>query len=435
MIHFSFSDIRKMQQNQLEVTSKLVATHGPVVHAKIMRIADFFIISEPSLVREILVKHADDLERDPNTKGVFQRIMGKGVLVAEGDAWRQQRKLMQPAFHMSRIQTYADVMAQYTHDVVESWHTGQVIDVAEMLTALTLRIIARTMYGVDLEEQTQRIGFLMGELSRLGEEELRMSAVPPAWIPTKHNRYQKQVRAELETMLSKIIAERRADPTAYDDLLAMLLQATDEDGNGLSDELLLDECFTLFFAGHETTAAALTWAMHALNQYPEKLALARQEVDDVLQGKPMTFEDLRRLPYLEAVIKETLRLYPPAPGFARAVQTPFSAGDYDFPKRAIIFFNSFETHRREDLFVDAKRFIPERFLDEATTPDRYAYFPFGAGSRICIGNMFAMMEATILLATLLQNADFARVDDAPVVMDPRITLRVRDPLKMQVSLR
>ncbi len=432
MIRLNFSQAKQLQTDKITMMTALTAQHGHVIQAKMFGMKLCFI-SEPTLTRELLLKQAANLQRDAITRTMFQRITGDGVLVAEGPQWQRQRKLVQPAFHALRIKAYADIMATYTQDMLANWQAGSTVSFEDAFTALTLRIIARTMYGVDLEPQVAEIGALMGKLSKLGEDQLGMPMVPPLWIPTRHNRQQKATRAAVEKILKEIIADRKQAPAENDDLLSMLLLARDEDGQPMTETQLVDECFTLFFAGHETTAAALTWATYLLTQHPDCLETAQAEIAAVLGERAVTFEDLPKLPYVEAVIKETLRLYPSAPAIAREVITPFEAGGYDFQKKALLIFNIHATHHREDLFANADEFQPERFLDPDRQPDRFAYMPFGGGSRYCVGQLFAMMEATIILTTLLQNVSFARVDTAPAVMEARITLRMRDPLRMRVQ--
>jgi cytochrome P450 len=258
-----------------------------------------------------------------------------------------------------------------------------------------LRIIAKTMYGVDLADQTAAIGHHMQTLLSIAEAQLGQFVVAPSWLPTRQNRRQKEALAAVRALLRDIIRQRQAEGVDKGDLLSMLLQARDEDGRPMPEEQLLDECMTLFVAGHETTAAALTWCFALLTDHPAVAERLTAEVDEVLQGQPIQFEQIAALPYLDGVLKETLRLYPPAFGFGRAVQEPFSVAGTAFPQKAILRFSVYATHHSPLYYDEPEAFRPERFLDEATKPDRYTYLPFGAGSRICVGNMFAMMEAAV----------------------------------------
>jgi cytochrome P450 len=267
------------------------------------------------------------------------------------------------------------------------------------------------------------------------EAQLKMNFIPPKWLPTRLNRRFNRAYQKITELLRRIIRERQAEGRDHGDLLSMLLSVRDEDGKAMPEQQLLDECLTLFVAGHETTAAALTWSWYLLAQHPDVAAQLYSEIEEVLGGEPITFAKLPSLPLLEAVVKETMRLYPPAFGFGRAVQEAFAVGDYNFPKGAIILFNSFVTHRRPDLYEEPEAFRPKRFMDKATEPDRYTYFPFGAGPRICLGNMFAMLEAQVILATMMQQVQLELAVTRPVELDTLVTLRPKEPLLMRVGER
>lgn len=432
MKKLSFADMRRFREDQLSFMLQAAQEMGGVAHVKMLWVEMFFV-SEPAMIRELLIHHAQQLHRDPFVSRVFKRFMGSGVFVAEGETWQRQRRLMQPAFHAMRIRDYTETMAAYTRDMVSGWQPGQEVVIDQALAQLTLRIIARTMYGVDLESETAVIGQLMQEILTVAEAQLGMAAPPPPWLPTPGNRRQQRALRQVKTLLRAIIRRRRAEGIDRGDLLSMLLAVRDEEGRPMPEQQLLDECVTLFVAGHETTAAALTWTWYLLARHPHVLASLQAEVEAALAGAAMTFEKLAEMPLLEAVVKETLRLYPPAFGFGRMVMEPFTAGGHHFPKRAVILFSTYATHRRPDLWDEPEAFRPERFLDKASAPDRYTYLPFGAGSRICLGNMFAMLEAQVILATMVQQVALSPAEDAPVVMDTVVTLRPRDPLRMCVA--
>ena len=434
MRRLSLAEIQHMQKDQLGFVRQLADEFGGVAQVKLLWF-DMFFINEPALMRALLINHSHQMHRDPFVSNVFKRFMGNGVFIAEGDIWRQQRKLVQPAFHAMRIRQYTDVMASYTRQMVARWSSGKVLAIDNELTQLTLRIIAKTMYDVDVDEQTAVLGQLMKEVLTVAEAQLKSSFVPPVWLPTPLNRRQQKAKQAVRAFLLDIIRQRQADEEDRGDLLSMLLQVQDEAGQPMPEQQVLDECLTLFVAGHETTAAALTWTWYLLTQHPEVAQRLQGEITAVLADQPITFEHLARLPLLEAVIKETLRLYPPAFGFGRTVMEPFTIDNYTFPKGAIILFNTFITHKRPDLYEHPEQFWPERFMDKDTQPDRYSYLPFGAGPRVCLGNMFAMLEAQVILATMLQHIHLERATNTPVELDTLITLRPRDPLMMRVKQR
>lgn len=434
MKKLSFAEMQAFQKNQLAFMVKASQEIGGVAHLNMLGI-ELFLISEPAIIRELLIHHGQKLHRDPFVTRVFKRFMGNGVFIAEGESWQRQRKLVQPAFHALRIRDYTGTMAAYAREMVASWQPGQQVIIDSELTQLTLRIIAKTMFDVDMQAQTEEIGRLMKDILTVGEKQLKMAVPPPKWLPTAGNRRQQRALRDVKALLHDIIRQRRADGVDRGDLLSMLLAARDENGEPMPEAQLLDECVTLFVAGHETTAAALTWAWYLLAQHREVLAQLQAEVDTVLGGAPVTFETLAEMPLLEAAVKETLRLYPPAFGFGRQVMEPFSASGTYFPKKAVIMFSTYATHHRPDLWEEPEAFRPGRFLDKAQIPDRYTYLPFGAGSRICLGNMFAMLEAQVILATMVQQVALALANTEPVIMDTVITLRPRDPLPMTVQVR
>jgi cytochrome P450 len=432
MKRLSLAEVRSLQNDQLGFALKVAQEMGGVAHLKMLWF-DMFLVTEPAVIRELLIHHGSRMQRDRFTAQVFKRFMGNGVFVAEGKAWQRQRKLVQPAFHATRIRDYVATMATYTNEMVAQWRPGQTVVIDDELTRLTLRIIAKTMFDVDLEAETAVIGRLMKEILIVGEDQLKMPVLPPTWLPTAGNRRQQRALREVKALLRDIIHQRQAEGEDKGDLLSMLLAARDEDGQPMSEQQVLDECITLFVAGHETTAAALTWAWYLLARHPDVAARLHRETADVLGAEPITFDRLTQIPLLEAVIKETLRLYPPAFSFAREVIEPFTAAGYHFPRRAMILFSTYATHHRPDLWDAPEAFRPERFMDPANGPDRYTYLPFGAGSRICLGNMFAMLEAQVILATMVQRVALTLATTEPVTTDTVITLRPRDPLRMQVQ--
>jgi cytochrome P450 len=432
----SLADMRAMQTNLLAFTQQAAREQNEQGYTQYNMFGKpLFFIFRPELIRELLVKQSDKLHRDPFVSRAFRRVLGNGVFMAEGKAWKRQRRLVQPAFHAMRIQKYVETMAAYTREMVSGWTEGEVVAVNTAFNQLTMRIIAKTMYGVDLASQTAELGRLMQIILEVMEEQLSQTIIWPMWVPTAQNRRQGQALREVRALLGQIVQERRASGRDEGDLLSMLLLARDEAGQPMEEELLLDELITLFFAGHETTAVALTWLAHLLATHPEATGRLTAELDQTLGQRPITFADLADLPYLDAVIKETLRLYPPAFGFGREVQEPFTIGPTQFPRQAVLLFSSYATHRDPTLYDQPDRFWPDRFLQEDTRPDKYAYFPFGVGSRICLGNMFAQMEAAVICATLLQTVQLTRADELPVEMDTVVTLRPKQPLHLRVRHR
>lgn len=414
------------------------AAEQRVSHFKVLWF-DIFYIADPDVIRELIVRRPHLLHRDPFTTNVLRRIMGHGVFIAEDEAWQRQRRLVAPAFHAMRIRAYAETMATYTREMVSRWRDGETVALDRELTALTLRIIAKTMFNVDLLPEAERIGRLMQVLLETGEKQLDAAYPAPAWVPTPTNRRQRAALRELHALLRDIIRERQASGRDEGDLLSMLLQARDDDGQPMSEDQLLDECVTLVTAGHETTAVALMWTWLLLGQHPDEAARLFAEVDTVLAGQPVTFQRLAELPFTEHVIKEALRLYPPAFSFGRAPleDITLEQGDrrYFFRKGASLIISAVAMHRLPEYYPEPDAFRPDRWAADRPQPPKYAYLPFGAGPRVCLGNLFAMMEAQVILATMAQHVRLSPVSPSLPGWEPLITLRPQGEVRMRVERR
>lgn len=431
MNQLSFADVRHLMTDRLGFLARHHQEMGSVLHFQAMG-ADLFVISEPALIRELLIKRGGQLQRDTLSSLIFKRMTGESVFTTEGKVWQRQRKMMQPAFHAQRIHSYTETMATFTEEMVAAWQPGNLIAIDKALATLTLRIIAKTMLGIDLEDQVAKIGRYMSTLVSIAESQLQAGYLQPAWLPTPMNIRHAWAKWRIRTLLRQIVRQRRDAGVDEGDLLSMILFTRDEQGQPMSEEEAVDQLVSLFFAGQDTTSAALAWAWHLLLAHPEVAQRAQAEVDHVLGNRPISLEQVPKLPYLEAIIKETLRLYPTATFITRTTLESFTIDNWHFPEDALVIINIFELHRRAELYCKPTLFRPERFLDEHEQPERYAYMPFGAGSRICMGNMFAMLEAQVILATMLQRVKLERANNRPVAMDMQIALRPRDPLLVRV---
>jgi cytochrome P450 len=376
----------------------------------------------PAEIEEVLTDRAADFRKSFGTRMLIP-LLGNGLLTAEGDEWLRHRRLASPAFHRDRVAGYGRTMAGYADDRVETWREGELVDLHDEMTALTLRIVARTLFDTDV---TPRIE----EVARLGTEiqdfyygrfaSLRF--LIPTWLPTPGNRRLGQAIRRLDDVVYGIIRERRPGEDRGD-LLSLLLLVRDEHGAGMSERQVRDEVMTLLLAGHETTALALTWAFLLLDQNPEARSRLEAELAEVLGDRPAAPEDVPALPYTQAVVNETLRLYPPAYITGREAVRDTMIGGLRIPKRHIVLISMHATHRDPRFFPEPDAFRPERWLDglEKRLP-RGAFIPFGMGSRKCIGSSFAMMEGTLLLATIARRWRFElHARDIPT--HPAVTLR------------
>jgi len=394
-----------------------------------------YVVSDPQLVREILVERAAEFHKAELVKHAVGSFAGNGLFTNEGDFWRRQRKLAQPAFHHGRIEAYGTIMVQQTQEMIASWQAGEMRDIAHEMTKLTLGIVNKTLFNVDVRAQAEHIGELMTVLLTGAND--RINSYNPVWnrFFQQNQRREAAATQELFALIEAIIADHRQHTEDTGDLLSMLMAARDEEGNPMSEQQLRDEIITLFIAGHETTANALAWAFYLVAKHP---AVAQRLMDELapLNGKALAVRDLAALSYSEWVIKEAMRLYPPAGGVTRQPIHDIELAGYAIAKGSTIAISTYVMHHDPKLYVDPERFDPERFSpeNEAKLP-KYAYLPFGAGPRVCIGNSFAMMEARLILLTVLQHYQLLLAAGQTVRAEQLFTLRPKGGLRMTLKKR
>jgi cytochrome P450 len=396
------------------------------------------LFNKPEHVQSILVEHAYDFDKGVAIHNTFRPLIGDGIFSSEGDFHRHQRKLMAPSFQPRHIAGYADIMGHYGEQIQQTWPDGSVIDVNQQMTNLTMSIIGKTLFDADVFSETDELGAAMLVTTEYASHAFSTLFLPPYSWPLPRNRRTRKAVHVLRNHIQRFIDERRNNPTERDDFLSILLQARDEDGKPMSDEQLMAECLTLFGAGHETTATALSWTWYLLCQHTENYQKVQQEVDSVLQGHTPTYADLARLPYCLQVFKEALRLYPPAYVTSRRALRDVEIDGYRVPKGWVVLLAPYTLHRREEYFPEPEKFDPERFTPQREKQlPRYAYVPFGAGPRICIGLYFAMMEGHLLLATIAQHVSFSLVPGQTIEPDPvhHVALRPAGAVNVTVKKR
>lgn len=408
-------------------------TYGDVVHLRILA-RHAFLLHRPELIQQVLVKDAAAFHKTPMLKRTTRDVIGDGLLTSEDELHKRQRRLTQPAFHARRITAYAGVMVASTEAMLAGWQDGSKHEINTEMMKLTMQIVARTLFNVDISSEADEIGHAITFLIEAASERLSRPLHLPIWVPTPQNRQRRQQGHLLEEKIMQIINERRASGQDTGDLLSMLLLAEDENGERMTDRQVRDEAMTLFIAGHETTANALAWALYLLAQHPAVVAKLQAEVDSVLGGRPAAFEDLRSLRYTEMVIKEAMRLYPPAWMIARQAVRPLTLGEWQLRAGDVVLISPYTLHRHPVFWERPDDFIPERFEHEEQMP-KYTYLPFGAGPRVCIGNNFAMMEAVLVLATIARSHEFTLLPGQDIYPDPLITLRPHPGIHMQVHAR
>jgi cytochrome P450 len=395
-------------------------------------------VNHPDLIRQVLVDRADKFHKARFITRGFKPLAGNGLLTSDGDLWRQQRKLMQPAFHHKHVASYADVMVSHTTRMLDSFRDGEIREIHADMMKLTLGVVVKSLFGTDLTDDGDHVGRLMTTVLDATNARVINAFQIPYWMPTwRHLRERRAIR-ELDAILQRMIQARRASASVPGgDLLSLLFAARDEEsGARMSERQLRDEMMTLFLAGHETTANALTWTWYLLSEHPEVDAKLSAELQDTLNGRMPTAADLADLPYTEMVVREAMRLYPPAPAFAREPIEDVMLGGYEVPKGSLVTIITYALHRDARFFEDPERFDPERFAPGwVERIPRYAYLPFGGGPRVCIGNGFALTEARLILATMAQRYRCALASSQPVVPMQLVTLRPKHGLRMRVSAR
>jgi len=395
-----------------------------------------FQVNHPDDVQQILVKQAHKVHKSVIYKTTLSEYLGNGLLISDGDYWRRQRKLAQPAFHTNRIAAYGQVMSDYSARMLESWQAGQVRNIADDMMKLTLYIVAKTLFDADVSQDSNRVGEALEVLLHSVIETSQALIRLPDWLPTPARSRKRWSIDTLHDFTMKVIRERRASGDDSGDLLSMLLHARDEDGQGMSDEQVRDEALTIFLAGHETTANAMTWTFYLLSQHPQVEAALHEELDRVLAGRQPSLDDLPALTYTEQVLKESMRLYPPAWSFGRQAIEDIELGGYTLPRGSVLIVLPYVIHRDARWFADPLSFDPTRWSPEreASIP-KHAYLPFGGGPRVCIGNSFAMMEAKLILASVAQRYRLLLDSAQKVEPEPLVTLRPRYGMKMQLVSR
>ncbi len=422
-----------------------VKQHGDLVYFRLANMHTY-LLGHPDLIREVLVTQSDKFEKAPLDKTILGKFLGNGLLTSDGEFHRRQRRLAQPAFHSKRIQNYAEVMVDYANQIMDGWQDEAVVDITQEMMHLTMLIVSKTLFDADAitgsGDTAETISSAMHDFQAVSNRDYQRGFSLPNWIPTADNRLRNKAAAQFNRVMDQIIAGRRQ--TAVNgqvedtgDLLSMLMLSVDEDGEFMDDRQLRDEVATLFAAGHETTSNALSWTWFLLAQHPEAEAKLHAELDSVLAGRQPTLADLPNLPYSLQIIKEAMRLYPPAWILnGRITLEDAQVGGYTIPKGSTVFVSPYVMHHLPQYFAEPEAFKPERFTpDFEKSLPKFAYMPFGGGARVCIGNAFAMMEAQLILATIAQNYRLALAQTEPVHYNAQITLIPENGIRMRVLAR
>ncbi len=421
-------------RDPLRLFARLAATYGDLVHFRMMG-EHAFLISRPDVIRDVLVASSRNLTKSRGLERA-RTLLGDGLLTSEGDAHLRNRRLLQAAFHRERIAGYASVMADYARREAARWTPGAPFDAARAMARLTLAIVGKTLFDADIEASADQVGEALTRVLETFWVTLLPAPALVERLPIPAIRRSQAARARLDAVIYDLIDRRRADGRDRGDLLSMLLAAQDEEGGGLSDRQVRDEAMTLLLAGHETTANALTWTWYLLGQSPEIERKLHEELDRVLAGRLPEAADIARLPFVEQVVTEAMRLYPPAWMIGRRAIAEQRLDRFVAPPRSVIFMSQWIVHRDPRWFEQPERFDPERWTPafKAGLP-KFAFFPFGAGPRQCIGEPFAWMELVLIVATIAQRWRLRVVPGHPVVPQPLVTLRAKHGLRVTAERR
>jgi cytochrome P450 len=402
----------------------------------------FFMLSHPALAEEVLIDGQDLFVKMYDvTKPVgVSLVLGQGLVTSRGELWKRQRRLMQPMFHRSRVAGFGGEIAAAGLAVAERWRAlgpDQPVDVAYEMMRATLEVITRTMFSTSVMDRLAELSPALLTVMRYTAESMRNPFVPPLWIPTPGNRAFRRDMAYIDALIHGLIRARRDSGVRHDDLLDKLIHAEDPDtGQAMDERQIRDETLTIFIAGHETTAVALSWAWYLLAGHPEARDRLHAELDRVLRGRAPMVDDLPRLAYTKAVLDEALRLYPPALGVIRKAVRDTELGGYRVAANSLVFVNIGNVHRHAAFWEESEAFRPERFLESQPAPaHRLAYMPFGAGPRVCLGNHLALTEGVLLLATLAQRFRLDLLPGHRLATEITVTLRPKGGLPMRISPR
>jgi cytochrome P450 len=415
---------RELVRNPLRYFSTITREYGDIVCYRPAP-DPAYLFNHPDYVRHVLIDNHRNYSKETYSIQAFKKVMGDGLITAEGEAWLWQRRLMQPAFHHSRLERLDGLIANTTQEMLRRWdqhhQQNQAVDIAREMAALTLSVTARALFGVDLGERVNSIGEIVNRAASLFEK-------PSSPIV-------QQSAQEFRAVVDDIIRQRQVDFRDGGDLLSSLMLARDEhSGQGMTDRQLSDQLMGLLLAGYETTANALTWTWYLLSENPWAGKLMRDEINQVLQGRAPASGDIQNLPYLRQVLDESLRLYPPAWMLGRRAIGEDVIGGYTVPAGTVIAISAYTLHRHPAFWERPDEFDPSRFSpSQAARQHKFAYIPFGAGPRQCIGNTFGLLEASLILACVAQRYELRVAPGSEVQPQALFVLRPNRDVLMELE--
>jgi cytochrome P450 len=430
---FLIGSLLELSKAPMDFLTGCSREYGDIVYLRVLHVP-VCLFTHPREIEYVLAINPSNFAKAPDIRAV-RAIMGDGLFTAEGASWQKQRKLTQPAFRHENFAAYGEVMVRLAMEAIAGWRDGQTLDIHKEMMALTLVIVAQSLLGADFSRHARDIGALFSALQSYFVRLSKLAFLLPQNFPLPRIWRARRATQRLDEIILEAITDRRSARGISNDLLEMLLRSQDESETPMSDELLLDEVKTLFLTGHETVGNLLSWTWYLLSGHPDVESALRQELTSVLNGQIPAIKDLSRLPFTEMVIKESLRLYPATWVIGRRAIGAFETGGFHFPAGINIAMIQWNTHRDPRFFPQPDRFHPERWSPDSLRRNpvpRFAYFPFGGGPRVCIGAGFAMMEATLLLATIAQRFRLTLMPGQDVRPIPSVTLRPENGIRMVV---
>jgi cytochrome P450 len=433
--------IKQLKADPLSFYMGNRADYGDYVRIKSLPGFDFYTLTYPTAIEHVLQTHQKNFRKPDVFLKPTILLFGNGIFTSEGDFWMKQRRLSQPAFHRNHIGAMAKVIVECVEKTLASWDAkpdGSQIDLQHEMVHLTLSVAGRTLFSTDLTNHATDVGLAVRDAFEVLNHKMNnYPFVFPLWVPTQDNKQFNRAKGILDSVITKIISERRKDSQVHHDFLGMLMSAKDEEsGQGMSDEQLKDEVLTLLVAGHDTVAASLAWTWIMLSKHPHVRAQLHDELKNVLNGRTPDLADSERLTYTKMIFDETLRLYPPAWGQPRQSIDEDVIDGYYLPKNAFVSLNQYTTHRHPEFWEKPEEFDPERFTpDKVKGRPRFSYFPFGGGARVCIGQNLALLEAQLAIATIAQRYQIDILPGQTIVPDPTFTLIPRGIISATLKRR
>ncbi|HEY2826840.1 MAG TPA: cytochrome P450 [Pirellulales bacterium] len=433
--HWLLGNLPEFRRDMLGFFTRCAREYGDLVAIRLGP-RKVHLAYHPDFVEQVLVTENRNF-RKSYVFELLRPMLGNGLLNNEGESWLRQRRLMQPAFNKASVNNYAGTIVANTQQLLNNWTNGRRTDLHHEMSRLTLAIVGRALMDMDLSDVSNEVSAPLESAMRDFSHRFESAWNPPIWVPTPRNRRAKRNVRQLDAVVNRIIHERRKEGRDHGDLLSKLIAARDEvDQTGMTDRQLRDEVMTLFLAGHETTANALVWTWYLLALHPEIERHMLGEIFAVVGDRWPNLSDVPNLVYTDAVIKESMRLFPPAFAFSRRVLTDTTIGGYHIPAGSAVLMSQWVIHRDARWFNQPERFMPERWLTEppANRPP-YAYFPFGGGPRVCIGNTFAMLELVLVLAAIAPRFRFELIEPDKVRPWPSVTLRSNNGVPIIIRSR